>query len=645
MRTMRTMRMVRRWPALAGLAAALALTQAAGIAGADRASAAGTPAAGTPAAPIVAAGIPAAGTPGDWQQFGYDPRHSGVTPLEATIQPGNVATLHLRYAVPLPGTVDDAPVFLSSVATPLGLLDLLFMTTTDGRLVAVDAATGTTIWSRQPASGPQYTTSAPAIDPSRQFVYSYGLEGRVHKYRVGDGSEVTGGGWPQLATLKPEVEKCSPALDVATAANGHTYLYVSNGGYPGDAGDYQGHVTAVDLGSGAQRVWNTDCSDQPVHFTHGNPDCPHVQSAVWGRAAVVYDSDLDRILFATGNGDFDVPRGGRDWGDSVLELRPDATGNGALPLDSYTPTNFQELQDDDADLGSTAPVVLPPVPRSLFPHLAVQGGKDANLRLLDLDNLSGEGRPGEVAGELQTIPVPQGGEVLTAPAVWVDPATGFPRVFVANDSGLAALEAASEDTPALEPVWTHGGGGTSPVVANGILFYVGPAGLQAVSAKDGTVLFHDAGPGLAGIHWQSPIVVNGRVYVTDQGGNLFAYEASAPSTCVVDATTLCLRGDRFQVRASWQTGDGATGDGQAVRLTPDTGYFWFFSQANVEMIVKVLDGCGLGNHFWTFAAGLTDLRVVLTVTDTANGAMRIYQNPQSTAFVPIQDTSAFDCSN
>jgi hypothetical protein len=57
----------------------------------------------------------------------------------------------------------------------------------------------------------------------------------------------------------------------------------------------------------------------------------------------------------------------------------------------------------------------------------------------------------------------------------------------------------------------------------------------------------------------------------------------------------------------------------------------------------VLDGCGAGNHFWVFAGGLTDVHVVLTVTDTANGAVRFYQNPQSTPFAPLQDTSAFPC--
>lgn len=601
------------------------------------------------AAPASAAGIPANQTPGDWQQFGDDPRHSGTNPAEPTLQPGNAGTLHRLYSVALPGTVDDAPVFLAGAATPLGVRDLLFMTTTDGRLLAVDAATGAVVWSRQPAAAPQFTTSAPAIDPGRQFVYSYGLEGRVHKYRAGDGQEMTGGGWPELATLKPDVEKCSPALAIAGAANHHTYLYVANGGYPGDAGDYQGHVTTVDLGSGAQRVWNANCSDRPVHFTNGNPDCPAVQTAVWARGGVVYDSDLDRILFPTGNGPFDVPQGGRDWGDSVIELRPDGTDAGSgLPLDSYTPTNFQQLQDSDTDLGSTPPVALPPVPGSRFPHLGVQSGKDGRLRLLNLDDLSGQGGPGKVGGELANDAVPQGSEVLTAPAVWADPATGTPWIFVANDAGLSALRVVADGSgaPALAQAWTDPNGGTSPVVANGVVVYVGGAGLRMLSAKHGTVLFSDAGPGQVGIHWQSPIVIDGRIYVADNGGNLWAYAPTAPTTCVADAATLCLLNGRFQVRAAWQTdvgAKGATGDGKAVKLTADTGYFWFFSASNVEMVVKVLDGCALGSRFWVFAGGLTNVHVVLTVIDTANGAVRVYHNPQGTPFAPLQDTSAFTC--
>jgi hypothetical protein len=62
-----------------------------------------------------------------------------------------------------------------------------------------------------------YATSSPAIDPRRQFVYSYGLDGKVHKYAVGSGNEVLTGGWPETTTLKGFDEKGSAALSIATA--------------------------------------------------------------------------------------------------------------------------------------------------------------------------------------------------------------------------------------------------------------------------------------------------------------------------------------------------------------------------------------------------------------------------------------------
>ena len=75
--------------------------------------------------------------------------------------------------------------------------------------------------------------------------------------------------------------------------------------------------------------------------------------------------------------------------------------------------------------------------------------------------------------------------------------------------------------------------------------------------------------------------------------------------------------------------------------TPDTGSFWFFSPNNVEVIVKVVSGCGFNSRYWTFAGGLPDVNVVMMVTDTQTGAVRTYVNPQGVALQPIQDTSAF----
>lgn len=117
------------------------------------------------------------------------------------------------------------------------------------------------------------------------------------------------------------------------------------------------------------------------------------------------------------------------------------------------------------------------------------------------------------------------------------------------------------------------------------------------------------------------------------------YDAFA--ACVPDGATLCLNSSRFRVQTQWVTSDGLTGAGHAVALTGDTGYFWFFSSNNVEMIVKVVDGRVFNNNFWVFAGGLTNVQVITTVTDTEAGLVKVYANPQGTAFQPIQDTGPF----
>jgi hypothetical protein len=112
---------------------------------------------------------------------------------------------------------------------------------------------------------------------------------------------------------------------------------------------------------------------------------------------------------------------------------------------------------------------------------------------------------------------------------------------------------------------------------------------------------------------------------------------------MASATALCLgAGGRFRVQALWSA-NGASGDGQAITRGADTGEFWFFDSSNIEVIAKLLDGCALGGHFWFFAAGLTNVGVLLTVTDTATGRVREYESRGGAPFQPIQDTKAFPC--
>ena len=111
-------------------------------------------------------------------------------------------------------------------------------------------------------------------------------------------------------------------------------------------------------------------------------------------------------------------------------------------------------------------------------------------------------------------------------------------------------------------------------------------------------------------------------------------------SCVENDNTICLSKNRFRVSATFQTGN-TSGTAGAVRLTGDTGYFWFFSNTNVELVLKVLDACGFNNRFWVFAGGLTDVQTTITITDTQTGATKQYTSTGGIAFVPLQDTDAF----
>lgn len=135
---------------------------------------------------------------------------------------------------------------------------------------------------------------------------------------------------------------------------------------------------------------------------------------------------------------------------------------------------------------------------------------------------------------------------------------------------------------------------------------------------------------------------DGSLWVTELfAGKIARVDPEGP--CTTHGTSLCLRGGRFQVRAHWEIpSKGLSGDGSAVALSADSGYFWFFDSGNVELIVKVLSSCSSDHpHFWVFAGGLTNVGVTLTVTDSQTLETKTYTNTAGVAFQPIQDTSAF----
>lgn len=134
---------------------------------------------------------------------------------------------------------------------------------------------------------------------------------------------------------------------------------------------------------------------------------------------------------------------------------------------------------------------------------------------------------------------------------------------------------------------------------------------------------------------------DGELYLV-AGSTLYAIDGPPlPTTCVASGTTLCLNGERFRVEARYETSQVAAA-ANAVPLTADSGYFWFFNEANPELFVKVRNACVAPfDRYWVFAAGLTNVGVRLTVIDLEAGRANIYESPRGTKYDAVQDTGAF----
>ncbi len=117
-------------------------------------------------------------------------------------------------------------------------------------------------------------------------------------------------------------------------------------------------------------------------------------------------------------------------------------------------------------------------------------------------------------------------------------------------------------------------------------------------------------------------------------------EDDTTDPCVAGTNTVCLRGGRFEVTATYSLQDQRTGDMGGDNATDDTGQLYFFNQSNVEVFIKVLDACNSAEpNFWVFISGLTNQGVVLKVRDSVAGKSRTYENPLGTTFVTVTGTT------
>ena len=435
-----------------------------------------------------------------WPMFDGDAQKSAANTNETAITTATVKNLKQLWQINLPNTSDGSPIYLSNVTTQQGVKNLIFVTTAGGSLVAIDDETGAKVWQQNTQGSSGVITSSPVIDPSFQYVYSYGKDGKVHKYSIETGAEVTTGGWPFTATVIPNVEKGSSALTI-----GNGYLYVSISAYVGDNGSYVGHIAAKNLTTGATSVFNVLCSSTKQLLSG---TCGSSQAGVWGRPGAVVDPVSGNVFISSGNGSYAPPN---NLGDSVIELSPDLS----KVIDTYTTNNFQTLDNADEDLGSTMPAMIP-TQKSNPPNIAVQGGKDDKIRVLNRQNLSGKNGPYNVGGELQTVSI--NCNVFSQPIGWAD-GSGNTWVFVTDMCD--SLYAYKVVNSTLQKVYEKDNiGRSSPFLVNGMLFLQKSGSVTSLNAATGATLWTG---NVGSMHWQSPIVINGKVFVLTNDGKLTAF--------------------------------------------------------------------------------------------------------------------------
>lgn len=487
-----------------------------------------------PLAAALLAGGAALAAPPDVTVPAYhgDPAHSGRVAVPGlTWARAAAAKQDTGFDGAVQGHVNAQPLYWH----PPGAAHALVVVATDSNAVyGLDATTGRPVWQRAlgPAAprsevacgnlNPVGVTGTPVIDPAAGALYLDAMVDRggaaqhvVFGLSLADGSVLPG--WPVNVAdalrargldFLPRVQEQRGALALLDGR-----VYVPFGGYWGDCGPYHGWVVGFDAAHpGVAAAWDTRAT----------------KGGVWTPGGIV--SDGRSLLFATGN-----TADTRTWGDgdAVFRLPPDLP-RAADPDRFFAPANWQDLDDEDADLGGTAPTLID-LPGGTPSRLVLALGKDGNAYLLDRDHLGGIGRA------LATVAVSDA-SIITATATYPAPGGGVLVAFQGHGlscpgrGGLVALRVTASPQPTLsrawcapldgrgEPVATTDGAAADPTVW--VAGAEGDGRLHAFRGDTGAPIFASAP--LRGLrHFATPLVADGRLFVAGDG-RVYAFDLAPP---------------------------------------------------------------------------------------------------------------------
>jgi len=100
----------------------------------------------------------------------------------------------------------------------------------------------------------------------------------------------------------------------------------------------------------------------------------------------------------------------------------------------------------------------------------------------------------------------------------------------------------------------------------------------------------------------------------------------------------------YSVSLCYETRDGKVDDARNWKLaSSQSGLLYFFNRDNAEVLIKVLDGCGVNGHRWVFVAPVTDLAFNLVV-ESPTGEVWTHRGFQGLTASAKSDIRAFPCN-
>jgi Bacterial Ig-like domain (group 2) len=485
--------------------------------------------------------------------YRYEDTGTGQNRLETVLTPRNVnpAEFGKLFAAPIDGYMYAQPLYVRSVAIPdHGNHNVVYAATENNTIFGFDADTGADLFranlghavpKEQLACldmGPQIgVTGTPVIDPAKQTLYVAAKtfeNGRsyfhLHALDIASGTERRGSPVLITATL--------PGTGVGSRNGKLTFNAAPQLQRPGlllvdgqviiafgsicDRGEFHGWLFAYD---------SATLKQSGVFLT--TPDGDH--GGIWQAGGAPAVDPLGDLYAITGDGEFDASDGGSDYGDSFLSLRLLANGS-IVRTDFFTPFDQKEMDVDNADLGSSAPLLLPDQ-LGQHSHLLFGAAKNGSMYLVDRDDM-GHFQASSNSQIVQYIPHAFPTKVHVSPAYWrnansewvyVSSVEGPLRAYPLSRGRLTAASSSQTPTvfayPGATPVISSSGDSDGIVWAlenfSGVLHAYAATDLsrelynsrQAQNGRDGAE---------HGVQFYAPLVANGKVYFGTRG-HLYAY--------------------------------------------------------------------------------------------------------------------------